>query len=206
MASASGGSGDMASGSGGHKSHGRKAAGLEWDVYNDNTQKARAGWENVPQPWSAKTAMQYVGFPHFDRLWPRSCHERHCKAISASYMQLEEVEAKWRFLTILRSISNLDRWPKCAIPKSVACMMYAEHVLRVRVDWSSLGALHGQKFGVIGIAFTKCTVQDIPYTPVPEWIRRNPRLVNEHETLILDGREPKKPRNHKRPANDQRGG
>ena len=202
---ASGGSGDMASasgGSGGHKSHLRKAAALEWDVYDDNTQKARAGWETVPQPWSAKTAMQYVGFPHFDRLWPRPCHERHCKAISASYIQLEDVEAKWRFLTILRSISNLDRWPKSAIPKSVACMMYAEHVLRVRVDWSSLGALHGQKFGGIGIAFTKCTVPDIPYTPVPEWFRRNPRLVDEPGAPIPEGREPKKPRNRKRPAND----
>jgi hypothetical protein len=94
MASGSGGSGDMASGSGGHKSHGRKAAGLEWDVYNDNTQKARAGWETVPQPWSAKTAMQYVGFSHFDRLWPRSCYEKHCKAVSVSYMQLEDVDAK----------------------------------------------------------------------------------------------------------------
>jgi hypothetical protein len=94
MASESGGSGDMTSGSGGHKSHGRKAAGLEWDVYNDNTQKAKAGWETVPQPWSAKTAMQYVGFPHFDRLWPRSCHEKLYKAISANYMQLEDVDAK----------------------------------------------------------------------------------------------------------------
>jgi hypothetical protein len=202
MASGSGGSGDMASGSGGHKSHGRKAAGLEWDVYNDNIQKARAGWETVPQPWSAKTAMQYVGFPHFDRLWPRSCHEKHCKAISASYMQLEDVDAKWRFLTILRSISNLDRWPKSAIPKSVACMMYAEHVLRVRVDWSSLGALHDQKFGGIGIAFTKCTVPDIPYTPVPDWFKKNPRLVDEPGVPIPDDREPKKPRNRKRPAND----
>ena len=54
----------------------------------------------------------------------------------ASYIQLEDVETKWRFLTILRNISNLERWPKSAIPKSVACMMYAEHVLRVRVDWS----------------------------------------------------------------------
>jgi hypothetical protein len=117
-------------------------------------------------------------------------------------MQLEDVEAKWRILTILRSISNLDRWPKNAIPKSVACMMYAKHVLRVWVDWSSLGALHGQKFGGIGIAFTKCTVPDISYTPVPEWFRRNPRLVDEHGTPIPEGREPKKPRHRKRPAND----
>ena len=60
-----------------HKKHGRKAAGLEWDVYDDDIQKARTGWENVQLLWSAKTAMQYVGFLHFDRLWPRPCIERH---------------------------------------------------------------------------------------------------------------------------------
>ena len=107
---------DMASGSGKHKSYGRKAAGLEWDVYDDNTQKARTGWGNVSQPWSTRTAMQYVGFPHSDRLWPRHCHEQNCKALSASYMQLEDVEAKLTLLMILRNISNLDRWPRSAIP------------------------------------------------------------------------------------------
>jgi hypothetical protein len=47
------------------------------------------------------------------------------------------------------------------------------------MDWSSLGALHGQKFGGIGIAFTKCIVLDIPYTPIPKWFKKNPRLVDE---------------------------
>ena len=47
-------------------------------------------------------------------------------------------------------------------------MMYAEHV-----DWSSLGALKDKKFGSVGIAFTKCAVPNIPYTPVPEWFRKN---------------------------------
>ena len=109
---ASGGSGDMTSacrGSRGLKPHGRKAAMLEWDIYDDNTQKTMTSWENVPQPWFAKTAMQYMALPHFDQLWPRPCHERHCKAICASYMQLENVEAKQRFLTIFRSISDLER-------------------------------------------------------------------------------------------------
>jgi hypothetical protein len=45
--------------------------------------------------------------------------------------------------------NNLERWPKSAIPKSVAYMIYAVHVLRVRVDWSSLGALNEKKFGVL---------------------------------------------------------
>jgi len=198
MASGSGGSGDA----GGHKSHPRRPAGLEWDVYDDHTQKARVGWENEPQPWSVKTAMQYVGFCHFDRLWPRACHERNCKAVSASYEQLEDVDVKWRFLTILRNLSDLGRWPKSTIPKSVACMMYAEHVLRVRVDWSSIAALQGLKFGGLGPAYTKCTVPDIPYTPVPEWFRKNPKLVDEPGTPIPEGRTPKKPRHRKVTSND----
>ena len=96
----------------------------------------------------------------------------------------------------------MERWPKSAIPKSVACMMYAEHVLRVRVDWASLDALNAQKFGGIGFAFTKCTVSDISYTPVPEWFRRNPRLVDEPGTPMPEGREPKKPRCRGRATND----
>ena len=43
---------------------------------------------------SAKTAMQYVSFPHFDRFWPRPYHERHCKSKGAGYIQLEDVEKK----------------------------------------------------------------------------------------------------------------
>jgi hypothetical protein len=46
---ASEGFSDMTSGElGGHKSHGRKAVVLEWDIYDDNIQKARTGWKNVP--------------------------------------------------------------------------------------------------------------------------------------------------------------
>ena len=76
-------------------------------------------------------------------------------------------------------------------------MMYAEHVLRVKVNWSSLDALHGQKFGGIGVSLTKCTVSDFPYTSVPEWFRRNPGLVNEHRTPFLEGQTPEKPRHRK---------
>ena len=71
---------------------------------------------------------------------------------------------------ILKNISNLDRWPKSAIPKFVGCMIYAEYVLRVRLDWSTPNALNVQKFGAIGVAFIKCKVSDIPYTPVPKWL------------------------------------
>ena len=104
---------------------------LELDIFYNLALRAYAGWENVPQPWTTKTAMKFVNFAHFDCLWPESSHAVHCKAKDAKYSHIEDLEVKWRFLTILRGISNKERWPKNAIPKCVASLMYAEHVLRV---------------------------------------------------------------------------
>ena len=44
------------------KKYHRKAAELEWDVYDDDIQKAKTSWKNVPQLWSTRTVMQYVSF------------------------------------------------------------------------------------------------------------------------------------------------
>jgi hypothetical protein len=54
------------------------------------------------------------------------------------------------------------------------------------VDWLSLGALKERKFGGIGEAYNKYTVPDIPYTPVPEWFKTNPKLVDEPGTPITE--------------------
>ena len=108
--------------------------------------------------------MKGVDFPHFDWLWPESSYEHHCKSKDAKYNQIQDLGAWWRFLTILRKISNLERWPKNAIPKCVASMMYAEHVLRMKVDWSTL---RQEKFGSIGDALSKCQDVNIPYSLVP---------------------------------------
>ena len=110
---------------------------MELDVFHNPELLAYPGWEQQPSPWSVATAMKYVGFPHFDRLWPPTSHEQHCKSRDAKYLHLEDVEVKWRFLTILQAISEQTKWPKGSIPRSIASMMYAEHVLRVDVDWST---------------------------------------------------------------------
>ena len=65
-----------------------------------------------------------------------------------------------------------------------------------------MGALNEKKFGGIEIAFTKCTVPDIPYIPVPDWFKENSRLVDDHSTSVPDGREPKRPRHSCRADND----
>ena len=127
----------------------RKEVVLELDVFHNLALAAYAGWENVPQRWSAETAMEYVSFVHFDFLWPKSSHTAHCKAKDAKYNHIEDLEVKWRFLTILKRISNEERWPKYLILCCVASLMYVEHVLRVRVDWSTLRSIN-KRIGQIG--------------------------------------------------------
>ena len=134
---------------------------------------AYPGWEQQPPPWLVATAMKYVGFPYFDRLWPPTSHEQHCKSRDAKYLHLEDVEVKWRFLTILRAISEQTKWPKGSIPRSIASMMYAEHVLRVDVDWSTFCT---EGFRAIGPGLLAKRPIHIPYVPVPEWFRNDPKL------------------------------
>ena len=171
-----------------------KEADLELDVYNLNLAlRAYAGWENVSQPWLAETAMDYVNFAHFDRLWRESFHTAHCKATDAKYSHIEDLEVKWRFLTILKEFSNKERWPKNTIPYCVASLMYAEHVLGVRVDWSTLRSTN-KSIRQIRDALSKKKPMDILYSLVLDWFRQNPKLVDEPRSPLPLDKIPKKPR------------
>ena len=192
MASPSGSSGGRRRSSGndggGSVKKPRRAANLELEIFQNPNLLAYPGWENEPEPWTCATAQIYVGFPHIDRLWPERCHEQHCKAKGARYNNIENVETKWRFLTILRAISNLERWPKNSIPRCILSTMYAEHVLRKSVNWSTLRG-NGGKFGSIGDSLAVRTPAHIPYSPVPEWFRANPGLYDEPGQPLPMGRE-----------------
>ena len=111
--------------------------------------------------------MEYISFVHFDCLWLESSHVVHCKAKDTKYSHIEDLEVKWRFLTILRGISNEERWPKNAIPCCVASLMCVEHVLGVRVDWCTLRSTN-KSIGQIGDALLKKKPVEIPYFPVPD--------------------------------------
>ena len=161
-------------GDGGKKKCSR--ADLELDVFYNPELLAYSGWDQQPQPWSVATAMKYIRFPHFDHLWPPNSHEQHCKSKDAKYLHLEDVEVKWRFLTIFRAISEQIKWPKGSIPHSITSMMYAEHVLRVNVDWSTF-CMEG--FGAIGPRLlAKCPIH-ISYILVSERLRNDPKLYME---------------------------
>ena len=161
-------------GDGGKKK--RRVVDLELDVFHNPKLCAYPEWEQQPQPWSVATAMKYVGFLHSDRLWPPNSHGQHCKSKDAKYLHLEDVEVEWQFLTILRAISKQTKWPKGSIPRSIASMMYVEHVLCVNVDWSTFCT---ESFGAIGQGLLAKLPFHIPYVPVSEWFRNDPKLYME---------------------------
>ena len=153
----------------------------EWWTWSSTCSTTRtflhtSRWEQQPPPWLVATAMKYVGFPHFDRLWPPTSHEQHCKSRDAKYLHLEDVEVKWRFLTILWAISEQTKWPKGSIPRSIASMMYAEHVLRVDVDWSTFRT---EGFGAIGPGLLANT----PFT-FPTFLSRSGSGTTQNFTWI----------------------
>jgi hypothetical protein len=108
---------------------------MNMELYDDHSILAELGWQDAEQLWSSTTALQYVKLAFSDRMWPREYHAKNIETKSASWCDLVDIEVKWRFVTILRAISNFDRYAWNIIPVSIVSLMYAEHVLRVSVDW-----------------------------------------------------------------------
>lgn len=54
--------------------------------------------------------------------------------------------------------------------------MYAEHKLKVDVDWSTLPS--DESFGSLGEKYTVRRPVGIPYTGIPDWFRSDPTLVD----------------------------
>ena len=65
---------------------------------------------------------------------------------------------------------------KGSIPRNIASMMYAEHVLLVNVDWSTFCT---EGFGAIWPGLLAKRPVYIPYVPVLEWFRNDPKLYME---------------------------
>jgi hypothetical protein len=111
---------------------------------------------------------------------------------------------KWRFLTILRAISNSDRYARSIIPVSIVSLMYAEHVLRVPVDWSTLPSTG---FGRLSEMYLTRKPTQIPYVAIPVWFRSEAALLDDPESPIPANREPwsrSRPRKRRRVSADNK--
>ena len=109
--------------------------------------------------------MKFFDFPHFDRLWPNRQHKLDCKAKNAKYGALKDMVVKCRFLCILWAVSNEPKWLKNEILKAILALMYAEHVLKKKVNWSTSKTL-GSSFGSLGDKLTAKKLEYILYTDV----------------------------------------
>jgi hypothetical protein len=156
------------------------------ELYDDHSILAKPGWQDVEQPWSSSTALQYVKLAFSDRMWPRECYAKNIERKSASWCDLVDIEVKWRFLTILRAISNSDCYARNIIPVSIVSLMYAEHVLRVPVDWSTLPSTG---FGRLSEMYLTRKPTQIPYVAIPVWFRSDPALLDDLESPIPANRE-----------------
>jgi hypothetical protein len=94
---------------------------------------------------------------------------------------------KWRFLTILRAISNSDRYAQNIIPVSIVSLMYVEHVLRMPVDWSTLPSTG---FGHLSEMYLTRKPAQIAYMAVLDWFRSDPTLLDDPKFPIPANREP----------------
>jgi hypothetical protein len=80
--------------------------------------------------------------------------------------------------------------------------MYAEHVLRVPVDWSTLPST---RFGCLSEMYQTRKPTQIPYVTVPVWFRSDPTLLDNPESPIPANREPwsqSRPRKRRRLSAD----
>ena len=82
----------------------------------------------------------------------------------------------------------------------MASLMNAEHVLRVKVNWSTLKSIN-KNIRQIRDAMAKKKPVEIPYPLIPEWFRQNPKLVDELGSLLPPDRIPKRPKWRPAPQN-----
>jgi hypothetical protein len=160
---------------------------MNMELYDDHSILAEPGWQDTKQPWSSNTAFRYVKLAFSDRMWPHQCHTKNIETKSASWCDLVDIEVKWRFLTILRAISNSDRYARNIIPVSIVSLMYAEHVLRVPMDWSTLPSTG---FGRLSEMYITRKTTQIPYVAVPVWFRNDPTLLDDPKSPIPANRKP----------------
>jgi hypothetical protein len=144
---------------------------MNMELYDDHSILVEPGWQVAEQPWSSSTALQYVKLVFSDRMWPRECHAKNIEIKSASWCDLVDIKVKWKFLIILRAISNSDRYARNIIPVSIVLLMYVEHVLRVPVDWLILPST---RFGHLSEIYLMRKPAQIVYVA--------PRLVQERSS------------------------
>lgn len=131
---------------------------------------------------NSKLVMKCVKFTHLDRMWPKEFYKRNVRKKNGKYPAIMDIEVKWHFLMILRTILDQCPYMKITIQKSIISMMYAKHVLRVVMDWSSLPC---DGFGHLSTMYLVRKSTMILNIPLLDWFREDPSLYEKSGAALL---------------------
>ena len=111
---------------------------LQWEILDNENVKAEDAWEaETEEFWTSKTCKKYVKMYHIDKLWPRECHESHTKNFACRPWMCKNDHFNHRAEEVWRALFGDRPRNKGFFNYSLVSMVYAELILKRKVDWST---------------------------------------------------------------------
>lgn len=118
-------------------------------ILYDNELKAFKDWEDVPMPWTFMHCVKYIAWCHLGRMWPHSRYSSIRRYDKANLNYCTNEEVKERCIQAYQHIYNTSKVHRNEINLSILRMVYAEVILGVIVDWSTMEIQTNSKMTMI---------------------------------------------------------
>lgn len=115
----------------------------------DDELKAFKGWQDVPMPWTFTHCAKYIAWCHLGRMWPHSRYSSIRRYDKANLNYCTNEQVKERSIQAYQHIYNKARIHRNEVNLSILRMVYAEVILGVIVDWSTLEIQSNSKMNPI---------------------------------------------------------
>lgn len=107
-------------------------------VFNNPAKIAFRGWEDEPSPWSLITCEDYIEWCHLSKLFAPHRHLINRRMNKANLKYCTNEEFKRRALQAHQYLYEVEFMPRNDCPLYLCRMVYAEVILKKRVDWRSV--------------------------------------------------------------------
>jgi len=112
--------------------------GVHYEILEDPNIIAEPGWEKEKKEnWTAKECKKYVKMYHIGKHWPRECHPVDTKAFTCNPTKCLNEHFMFRCEEVWRSLFGDRPKGKGAFPYILMAMVYAELILKRKVNWST---------------------------------------------------------------------
>jgi hypothetical protein len=107
-------------------------------VFNNPRKVAFEGWEDEPSPWSLITCEDYIEWCHLSKLFAPHRHLINRRMNKANLKYCSNEEFRTRALQAHQYLYDIELMPRNDCPLYLARMVYAEVILKKRVDWKTV--------------------------------------------------------------------